>query len=204
LMALVERQLQGKKWDEAEPTLRRLIEVYPSYIGGDNAYERLAGVYRIQERATDERAVLEQFAAISDDSVPANLRLIELQTEATDWSAVEQTAARLFAIDPLLAQSHLSLATVSEKLDRPADATRALTRLLLLAPDDPADIHFRLAKTLLAQGKLNEAKRQTLMALEEAPRFRDAHRLLLQIVQDAANGTTPVTTSEPLTNTNQE
>ena len=196
LMALVQRQLQGKKWNEAEAPLRRLIEVYPSYIGGDNAYERLAGVYRKLERAADERKVLEQFASISDDSVPANLRLIEIQTEAADWAALEQSAIRLFAIDPLLTQSHSSLATVAEKLDRPADAAQALTRLLLLDPDDPADVHFRLAKTLHVQGKLNEAKRQTLMALEEAPRFRDAHRLLLQIVRQLSPNDPPASVAE--------
>ena len=113
----------------------------------------------------------------------ANLRLIELQTEASDWSALEQTAARLFAIDPLLEQSHSTRAVVAEKRNQPAVAARALSRLLLLEPDDPADIHFRLAQSLHAQGKLAEAKRQTLKALEEAPRYRDAHRLLIKLVR---------------------
>ena len=104
---------------------------------------------------------------------------------ASDWSALEQTAARLFAIDPLLNQPHLIRATVAEKRENPAGATRALSRLLLLNPDDPADIHFRLAKSLHAQGKMEDAKRQTLMALEEAPRYRDAHQLLLKLVRQS-------------------
>ena len=185
-MALAQQQLAAKKWDEAESTLRQLISIYPTYIGGDNAYERLAAVYQKLERPVDERKILEQFAAISDDAVPANLRLVELQTEASDWTALEQTAARLFAIDPLLEQPHSTRAVVAEKRNKPAIAARALSRLLLLEPDDPADIHYRFAKSLSAQGKYVEAKRQTLMALEEAPRFRDAHRLLLDLVQKEA------------------
>ncbi|MDA0282825.1 MAG: hypothetical protein O3B86_05675, partial [Planctomycetota bacterium] len=188
LMALVARQLADDKWKDAEPTLQQLIHIYPAYIGGDNAYERLAGIYQKLDRPADERRVLEQFTLISDDTVPANLRLLELQTAASDWTALEQTARRLFAIDPLLRQSHSALAVVGEKLDRPALASRALSRLLLLDPDDPADIHYRLAQTLYSQGQLDEAKRQTLMALEEAPRFRDAHRLLLKIVRESSPG----------------
>lgn len=183
-MALAQQQLAAKNWDAAESTLRQLISIYPTYIGGDNAYERLAAVYQKLDRPADERKILEQFAAISDDAVPANLRLVELQTEASDWSALEQTAARLFAIDPLLEQPHSTRAVVAEKRNQPAIAARALTRLLLLDPDDPADIHFRLAKSLHAQGRMVDAKRQTLMALEEAPRYRDAHRLLLKLVKE--------------------
>jgi predicted Zn-dependent protease len=185
-MALAQQQLAAKKWDDAEPTLRHLIKIYPTYIGGDNAYERLASVYQKLDRPLDERNILEQFAAISDDAVPANLRLVELQTEASDWSALEQTAARLFAIDPLLEQPHSTRAVIAEKRDQPAIAARALGRLLLLEPDDPADIHYRFAKSLSAQEKYAEAKRHTLMALEEAPRFRDAHRLLLDLVQKSS------------------
>jgi tetratricopeptide (TPR) repeat protein len=185
-MALAQQQLAAKKWGDAESTLRQLIKIYPTYIGGDNAYERLASVYQKLDRPLDERNILEQFAAISDDAVPANLRLVELQTEASDWTALEQTAARLFAIDPLLEQPHSTRAVVAEERKQPAIAARALGRLLLLEPDDPADIHYRFAKSLSAQEKYAEAKRQTLMALEEAPRFRDAHRLLLDLVQKSS------------------
>lgn len=195
LVALAAQQLKGEQWTDAESTLQQLIDLYPSYIGGDNAYERLAMVYRKLDRPADELRMLEQFVAINDDAASANLRLIELQTETADWQALEQTATRLFAIDPLLSQSHLSLAVVGENLNRPADASRALERLLLLDPDDPADIHYRLARSLHSQGRLPEAKRQTLMALEEAPRFRDAHRLLLEIVRQSSADQSPP--SEP-------
>lgn len=185
LMALAQRQLSAKKWADSAQTLKQLISINPTYIGGQNSYERLASVYQELDRTAEERTVLEQFAAINDDAVSANLRLVELQTAASDWSALEQTAARLFAIDPLLNQPHLIRATVAEKRENPAGATRALSRLLLLNPDDPADIHFRLAKSLHAQGKMEDAKRQTLMALEEAPRYRDAHQLLLKLVRQS-------------------
>lgn len=197
LMALVENQLNDDRWAAAEQTLRQLIKLYPTYIGGDNAYERLASIYRKDNRVTKERAVLERFTSFNDDAVPANLRLLELQTRSSDWTGMEQTAVRLFAIDPLLRQSHATQALVAEHQGHPAVAAKALERLLLLEPDDPADIHFRFAKALYAQSQLPAAKRQTLMALEEAPRYRDAHQLLLKIVRESSPDVTPSPDATP-------
>jgi hypothetical protein len=54
-----------------------------------------------------------------------------------------------------------------------------------LDPPDLADTHFRLARQLRRLGDQAAAKRQTLEALEEAPRFRDAQRLLLELEKSA-------------------
>jgi hypothetical protein len=52
----------------------------------------------------------------------------------------------------------------------------------LLDPPDPAAAHYQLARLLHARGgSESEAKRQVLESLEDAPRFRDAQRLLLEI-----------------------
>ena len=55
-------------------------------------------------------------------------------------------------------------------------------------------MHYRLAKLLRQAGKTDEARREVLKSLEEAPRFLDAHRLLLELVgpdKAAAPGTHP-------------
>ncbi len=63
---------------------------------------------------------------------------------------------------------------------RQGGAIAAYRTLLNLNPSDPPDIHFRLARLLHAGGD-PEAKRQVLLALEDAPRFRAALELLLEI-----------------------
>jgi len=61
-------------------------------------------------------------------------------------------------------------------------AIAAYRKLLALDPPDPSEAHFQLAKLLHERGKgAAEAKRNVLQALEEAPRFRDAQRLLLDM-----------------------
>jgi tetratricopeptide (TPR) repeat protein len=63
------------------------------------------------------------------------------------------------------------------------DAIKGLNAWLLMDPDDPAEAHYRLAKLLDARGD-PQAKFHLLAALEAAPRYREAQRLLLKIVRD--------------------
>jgi Flp pilus assembly protein TadD len=51
-------------------------------------------------------------------------------------------------------------------------------------PADPAGLHYRLGAALARLGRTSEARRQVLRALEEAPRYREAHQLLLQLVDE--------------------
>jgi hypothetical protein len=59
----------------------------------------------------------------------------------------------------------------------------AYRAVVLIDDSDPAEIHYRLARLLNKQGKRDEARREVLKSLEEAPRFQDAHRLLLELVE---------------------
>ena len=87
-------------------------------------------------------------------------------------------AERVLAVNPLLPGPHRSLALANETQGRKDDAAKSWRTLLQLDPEDPAEAHFHLAR-LLKENEEGKAKRHLLMALEEAPRFRQAHRLLM-------------------------
>ena len=106
---------------------------------------------------------------------------------------VAKNAERFLAVNPLLPQPHRFLGTASEALGDSKRAIRSYETLLKLDPRDPADVHFRLAK-LLHQAGDPGARRHVLEALEEAPRYREAHRLLLAIRAEAA---APAVRAEP-------
>jgi tetratricopeptide (TPR) repeat protein len=72
------------------------------------------------------------------------------------------------------------LAQSAEAEGRDVEAITANRILLRLDPPDPAETHYRLARLLKKQND-PEAKRQVLQALEEAPRYRDALRLLREV-----------------------
>jgi hypothetical protein len=74
-----------------------------------------------------------------------------------------------------------ALAQAAEHLDDSQLLIDARLALLQHEPADPAQAYFRLAKAYRPLGDLEKARRYVLMALEEAPRFRDAQRMLLEL-----------------------
>ena len=109
---------------------------------------------------------------------------MELYAARADWPAVATNAERYLAVNPLVQAPYGFLARAGEALGRRDDAIRASRTLVRLDPPDPAGAQFRLARLLHAAHD-PEAKRHLLMALEEAPRFRAAQRLLLEMAAEA-------------------
>ena len=191
LLEQASKMVAEKNWAAAKVPLKTLIELYPDQSGPNNAFAMLAAVHRGLNETAEERAALEKWAAIEADALDAYLRLMELAETSKDWKKVTQNAERYLAVNPLLPQPYRFLSRAAEVLGETKPAIDAYQKLLLLDPADPADVHFRLARQL----RLNNdptARRHVLQALEEAPRFRDAHHLLLELAQ--AN---PTSTNAP-------
>ena len=162
-------------------------ELCPDCAGPNNAYVLLAAVDHELKQTEAERETLTKLAALDADATDAFLRLMELGQSAKDWPAVAQNSERFLAVDPLLPQPYRFRARAGEESGQPDAAIESYQKLLLLDPPDPAEVHFCLARLLHNKGD-PAAKRQLLQALEEAPRFRDAHRLLLELNGRVPNG----------------
>ncbi|HUG94007.1 MAG TPA: tetratricopeptide repeat protein, partial [Planctomycetaceae bacterium] len=186
LSAYATQLVEERRWDEAKEPLSRLLKLYPDHTGAGNAYELLARAHRELNETAAERRVLEDYVARNASALAAGLRLLELQGADGDWLAVSETTGGLLAINPLLPGIHRELAAAAERLARPDDAIAAYRALLVLGPQNPAEVNFRLARLLRERNDLPAAKRHVLAALEDAPRYRDAHRLLLEIVRHGA------------------
>ncbi|HUG18878.1 MAG TPA: tetratricopeptide repeat protein, partial [Planctomycetaceae bacterium] len=91
-------------------------------------------------------------------------------------------ANRLLAVNPLLPDPHRFLAEAGEQAGDAEAAIVGLRALSRMNPFDPADIHYRAARLLHQTGQFDEARHQVLLALAEAPRYREAHELLLEVV----------------------
>jgi tetratricopeptide (TPR) repeat protein len=175
--------LANRRWAEAKKPLEKLIALYPQYSGEDNAYRLLAEAHRQLGETEQEWEVLGKLAMISSDASYAYGRLMEIATEKEDWQQVIRYGEKSMAVYPMLAQLHWQLGRAYEELGRDEQAIESYQRLLLLDPADPADVNYRLGRLLLAKDPAG-AKRHVLMALAEAPRFREGHRLLLKIINE--------------------
>jgi tetratricopeptide (TPR) repeat protein len=195
LMEKADRLIEDKKLQEAKGPLTKLAERLPGRTATRSLLVTLAGVYHELRETNAENKVLVQLAEKEDDVVDAYMRLMELDARAEKWPAVALNAQRYLAVNPLLASPYHYLAQASEQTDQMETAIGAYRALLELDPPDPAEAHFRLARALHRQGD-PEARREVLQALEEAPRYRDALRLLLEIngqAPRAENGAVPGT-----------
>jgi tetratricopeptide (TPR) repeat protein len=182
LTMLADQLISKREFVKAKKSLAKLIELYPEQTGLDSAYVLLSAIHRELNESDDERRVLEQYVSRTDDAKSALLRLIELQTRDKDWAAASISVKRLLEVNPLMPQAQKARAATSEQLGDRNDAIKGLRAWLLMDPDDPAEAHFRLAK-LLDEGCLPGAKKHVLAALEAAPRYREAQKLLLKIVR---------------------
>lgn len=179
--------MDAKKWAEAKPILESLAASYHGEHGSENPLWLEAVVDRNLADTNAELAMLQKFAAQEADFVELYERLIELTGARKDWPAETKFAERLLEINPLIAAPYRALAESGTGSGHKEQAIAAYRRLLLLGPADPAETYFQLARLLHERGGAeSEAKRQVLRALEDAPCYRDAQRLLLEI--EAASG----------------
>jgi tetratricopeptide (TPR) repeat protein len=172
--------LADRNWEAAKAPLEKLIALYPEDTGADNAYMQLARVHRELNETDAEYRVLRELADRSADAADAYRRIVEIAAGRDDWQAVLAYGEKYLAVYPLLGQIHLDLGRAHEALQQEEPALEAYHRLLHLEPENPVDIHFRLA-SLLQDRDPARARRHLLESLADAPRFRAAHELLLQM-----------------------
>ncbi len=172
--------LAAKHWQAAKQPLQRLIGLYPEHVGSGNAYAMLARVHRELGEVDQETEVLERWASLSADAVDAYERLLELAAQNRNWAAVRTNAERLLAINPLHAAPHAMLARASGELGQVPAAAEAYQAVVRLDAHRATEAHYQLARILQTENP-RAAKTHLLRALEAAPRYREAHRLLLKI-----------------------
>ncbi|WP_435015314.1 tetratricopeptide repeat protein [Tundrisphaera sp. TA3] len=184
---LAKRLIAEEKWEAARAAIREFQALDPTYAGAENASMMLAAVHKRLGDTDAERRALEEVAGCDGDALPAYLRLIELDEAAGRWEDLARNARRALAVQPLTVGPHRALARAGEHTDHRDEAISEYRAVALLDDTDPADVHFRLAGLLRQSGRLDEARREVLKALEEAPRFRDAHKLLLELTPSQAS-----------------
>ena len=180
LMKNAGQLMESEDWDGAAEILEKVIDGYPHQTEPDSAYLPLARAYREQKKFDEELETLERLAGIQNDVLLVYDRLMVTARERADWPAVRINAMRYLAVNPLTSRPYEFLVEACENLGDRDLAIHGLTALIELEPLNPADLHYRLAVLMEAVGD-PAARREVLKALEEAPRFRDAQKLLLRL-----------------------
>jgi tetratricopeptide (TPR) repeat protein len=180
LMEQAKELLTEKKWAAAKVPLLKLVALYPDQHDSEGAYALLAHAHRELGEAAEEEAMLNKVVELCSGAPEAYARLMEIAAARKDWRTVLANAAHFTAVNPLAHTPYHLIAEAREATgDKPA-AIGAYRTLLALNPPDQPEVRYRLARVLHSTGDA-AAKREVLLALEEAPRFREAHSLLLEM-----------------------
>lgn len=181
MLAVARDLLRSKDYSQALQILRRLQLQGAASGAPGGTLSMLAKIYRELGIPNKEEAVLRQIVELRSNPIDALLRLVSLDRKNKDWTKMRIDAKRILAINPMRIDGHKAMAEAAEKTADHADASRALNAIGEFDPIDPAGWHFRLASTYEKLEQKSKAIHHVLMALDEAPRYRDAHRLLLDL-----------------------
>ncbi len=183
---------QAKQTDTVLAQAPAVLALYPEYTGEANAYGMLADAQHGKGDAAGETKTLEEYTH-SGGSQPEMLkRLAALQESAGDTQAAATTLTQVLYIYPVKdvdLHKHLGdLLLANKQYD---GAVREYNAEVASAPLDRAGAEYNLAEAYFAAGKRDKAEESVLLALEAAPDYRPAQRLLLQLQQAPAPPSTP-------------
>lgn len=187
LMSAAREFAAKQDWAKVVEITDTLIEAYPEHRGLDGSLYLGSRAHAALGHLDREWELLKALCQIDGDIPDAYQRLMEIAASRQDWDSVATAARKFLAVNPLTPKPYQSLATALEALQEIEGAIDARQTLIKLNPLDPAKAHYDLAR-LLKSTSPEASRKHTLLALEEAPRYQEAQKLLLDLVGKGAQG----------------
>jgi len=159
-----------------------VISLYPQYVYDANAYELLASAFAAKGERPEAIRVLQQYEQAGGRQPRTLKELARMQEEAGDRGAAAATLDRINYIDPAFDEDlHRHLGELWLAAKNYPGAIREFSAVVALEPLDKASAQYNLAQAYLAAGERDKALDAVLAALEVAPGYRPAQKMLLQI-----------------------
>ncbi len=175
---------QRKQYDIVLAQGPAVLAMYPEYVGEANVYELMAEAARAKGDAKAEAAALSAYVHEGGQEPVVLKRLATLEEAAGQQSEAAATLARLNYIYPVKDEElHRRLGDLLYALKRYDGAIREYVAVVASNPLDKAGAEFHLAEAYLAAGQKDKAQESVLAALEAAPGYRPAQKMLLELNQ---------------------
>ncbi len=181
-MKSINEAAKQKRHDDVLRMGPKLKILFPDYVDAGSAYELMAEAWLARGDKEKAAAELEAWARAGGRSPLLMKKLASLYEEAGKPKEAAAALERLLYIAPAGDEElHRWLGDLNLALGRRDAAIRDFHAVLNSNPTDRADAHFRLARAYQAAGRAGEAREQVLLALEAAPGYKPAQRLLLEL-----------------------
>jgi tetratricopeptide (TPR) repeat protein len=173
--------LKAGNRDSARVLLVRAEQIFPEDGTVDGPAWQLA---HLDRDAGDVKLAAAQIHVVTMHSeTAADANAVEATLRLTEGDSTGAMAAlqRQQWIAPYDLGLHLRLADLSEALGDLPRAVLERRAIVALAPPDPLEARYQLARVLLRSGDRAGARREILTVLEQAPAFEKAQSLLLDL-----------------------
>jgi cellulose synthase operon protein C len=179
---------RNHQYDEVVKEGEQVRALYPDYIYDANVYEFLAEAYIAKGDKALAVAVLTDYEKMGGHD-PATLKqLASLEEESGNRVEAAATLDRINYIYPVNdEQLHRHLGDLWFAQKNYLEAIREYGAVVASQPLDKASAEFNLAQAYFAAGQNDKAEENVLLALEAAPSYRPAQKLLMQL-EDSKKG----------------
>ncbi len=169
------------KTDEVIAKGKAIEGLYPDYVETGNVYKFVADACMKKGDkacALDELGRYSKIGGRDPETVKQYAKLLEDAGKPKDAQAALERLNYIYPEDQELHQRLGNL--LLENGDAPG-AVREFQVLVALHPIDQAGSHYNLARAFKAAGRKDQAREEAVSALEVAPDFRPAQKLLLEV-----------------------
>lgn len=183
-MKLISELAKSKAYEAIIKEGEKIQDWYPDYVEDNNLYEILAKAYLETNNKPAAMAELERYVKIGGRNPETIKKLAKMLVEAGRKKDAADVLARLNYIYPLDNEAHQLLGSFWLEQGNASGAMREFRAVVAHNPIDPAEAHYDLARALNGNHQSDQAKDELFTALEAAPGYRPAQRLLLELTAD--------------------
>jgi len=183
-MKLISELAKSKAYDAIIKEGEKIQDWYPDYVEDNNLYEILAKAYLETNNKPAAMAELERYVKIGGRNPETIKKLAKMLVEAGRKKDAADVLARLNYIYPLDNEAHQLLGSFWLEQGNASGAMREFRAVVAHNPIDPAEAHYDLARAFNNNHQPDQAKDELFTALEAAPGYRPAQRLLLELTAD--------------------
>jgi len=156
-------------------------DLYPDYVEHGSVYELLAKAYLAQGDQAAAAAQLDRYVHAGGRDPDTIMLLAKELIAAGKRQEAAAVLERVNYIYPMRSDQHQELGEIRLEQGNAAEAIREFRALLAARPIDMAQAHYDLARAFQLNRQPEEARNELVDALEIAPGFRQAQKLLLQL-----------------------
>ncbi len=179
----IEEKISASDWQGIIELAEHLIDLLPAYIEPDSPYLSLAQAHEELGRRRQAIAELQKFWRNGGYDPAALKQLGAWLHEDNRGAEAIEVLKSVNLVDPLDQELHGKLGDMLLEANRAAEALSEYSVALSLDPHDKATANFRMASAYHRLGNEEQTQEYLLQALDIAPNYRPAQKLLLDLMR---------------------